>query len=427
MALSNAIDTQIHIIGLGVAEQAQFSQTAQSALQTIDAVIGSKRQLETMTLLLKQKANQPELHLLPKLTDLPALIDQYQGKSVAVLASGDPLHYGIGRWFSQNMAHHKLCFYPAISSIQQACHYLGLSLQDVSVLSLHGRPFEKIRSHLKNHQTTVVLTDKNSQPQQLAEACLEAGFERSTLTVCENLGYECQQIRQFSAHQLAFDKYLNVDPLHVTVIQTLGHGGLLPEFPGFPDDHFITGCVPGKGMISKRETRLSILSLMQPGNDDIIWDIGAGCGGVSVELAYWNQGLTVYAIEHHTDRLHFLNINRSRFGVVSNLHIIEGRAPQCLSPLPLPNKIFIGGSDGELKRLLELAWNILPANGILVATAVMDTTRQQLNEFAEVLEDQQVESVEISVKRGQLNQGKLAYTRKLPVCIFKFTKTGGTK
>jgi len=425
MPKSNDAVVDIHIMGIGVAEQAQLSEVAQTALLQADAVIGSDRQLETMSLLLKQQGVQPELQLLPKLAHLPAMITQYLGKSVVVLASGDPLYYGIGRWFSQNLSHHNLHFYPAVSSIQQACHHLGLSQQDVTVLSLHGRPFEQLRSHLKNHQTTLVLTDKHSQPHRLAEECLAAGFELSTLTVCENLGYQHQKIRQFSAQQLVTDIDLQVDPLHVTVIQTQGQGGLLPEFPGFPDDRFITGDVPGKGMISKRETRLSILSLMQLVNDDIVWDVGAGCGGVSVELAYWNKDVTVYAIEHHNERLGHLNANRDRFGVVSNLHIVEGRAPECLSDLPLPNKIFIGGSDGELKRLLNLAWDILPVNGLLVASAVMDLTRQQLNEFAETLEDPQVESVDIGVTRGQLTQGKMTYTQKLPVSIFKFTKTGG--
>ncbi|WP_370298389.1 precorrin-6y C5,15-methyltransferase (decarboxylating) subunit CbiE, partial [Pontibacterium sp.] len=148
---------QLHIIGLGVAEQAQLSLDAQQALAAADMVIGSERQLQVVDHLLGES---PTLTL-PKLSELKALITSYAKEgmqSVVILASGDPLYYGIGRWFSCQFPDEQLRFYPAVSSIQAACHRLGLSLQDVNVLSLHGRPLEKIRTQLKRNSTLVILT-----------------------------------------------------------------------------------------------------------------------------------------------------------------------------------------------------------------------------------------------------------------------------
>lgn len=415
-----SVNNVIHIIGLGVSELAELSAQASQALVKADVVIGAERQLTTVSTYLKNtNAQQVEL---PKLSELAALISRFQNASVVVLASGDPLYYGIGRWFSKNFSSAQLQFYPAVSSIQAACHRLGIALQDVDVLSLHGRPVEGIRTQLKCNKQLLILTDKNSQPQRLAKECLVAGFSDSTITVCENLGYRKETISTWKVSTLADEQQL-FEPLHVSLVKVLGVGGVLPEFPGIPDHHFKTGAEPGKGMISKREVRLAILSLLQVSIGDVVWDIGAGCGGVAVEMALWNERASIYALELNAERLTYLKENRAHFGVVQNLHVVEGRAPEALDDLPAPDKVFIGGSDGELKELLEKTWQLLPANGVLVASGVIDSTKQQLQQFAQGLNAQQVESVEIGVKRGLVEEGGFNYVAKLPVEIFKFVKT----
>ena len=412
----------IHIIGLGVAEVAELTAVALAALQKAQAIIGTARQLATVAHVID--ADKVEQIELPKLSELTALIDRFESKPIAVLASGDPLYYGIGRWFGRHFNQQQLHFYPAVSSIQVACHRLGIALQDVDVLSLHGRPLSKLRSQLKRNKALLVLTDKHSQPQRLAQECIAAGFSDSMLTVCENLGYTEEAITVWPVKELAHNPVV-FQPLHVSYVQVLGSGGVLPEFPGIPDHHFQTGEVAGKGMISKREVRLTILSLMQVSAGDVVWDIGAGCGGVSVELALWNTGANIYALEYHPQRLMYLRENQQHFGVVHNLHITEGRAPEALAALPAPTKVFIGGSDGELAILLHQVWGSLPTRGVVVASAVTERTKEQLQQFAKTLLAEQVESVELSVKRGHLEGGHMQYEARLPVEIFKFSKTVG--
>ena len=420
---------QLHIIGLGVAEQAQLSADALVVLQAADRVIGSERQLETVAGLL---GSTPTMQL-PKLAALKELLTNYANdgvQSVAVLASGDPLYYGIGAWFGRQFSAENLHFYPAVSSIQAACHRLGLSLQDVEVLSLHGRPVEKIRTRLKRNRTLVILTDKQSTPQVLAQECVAAGFAASTLSVCEALGYSSEQVRTFTATELAGENTderaeLAFDPLHVTVIHVKGVGGVLPEFPGIPDHNFVTDRPNGAGMITKREIRLSILSLMQLAKGDCVWDIGAGCGGVAVELAYWNPDSQIHAIEHHADRLRCLQANREKFGVVSNLNVIAGRAPDALADLPVPDKVFIGGSGGELPGLLTQVWELLPEHGVLVASAVTERSKHQLLDFYDARMkkgDSYSQTMQLSVSRGDQLVGQLMYRPTLPVTLFCFHK-----
>lgn len=417
-------ELQIHIIGLGVSDTAELSQVAAQALASSERVLGSARQLEVVAGQLEDQRTDT----LPALKDLASYLADLIRDGVsrlAVLASGDPLYYGIGRWFSKHFNLKQLHFYPAVSSIQMACHQLGLSLQNVEVLSLHGRPLEKIRSKLKARQTLVILTDKNSRPQALAQECIAAGFDESLLHVCEALGYPQQRISHYAANEMVHvDEAF--DPLHVTVIETRGYGGVLPEFPGIPDTSYVTDKENGKGMLTKRDVRLSILSLMQPSNNEVIWDIGAGCGGVSVELAYWNESTQVIAIEHHDERFKCIEANRAKFGVMSNLLVVQGRAPEALADLPNPDKIFIGGSDGSLPELLALCWEKLPEQGVLVASAVMEQSKQQLLDFYRQREtacDSHSETMQVAVSHGQTLAGQLVYRPNLPVTLFKFSKS----
>jgi precorrin-6Y C5,15-methyltransferase (decarboxylating) len=433
---------RIDVIGLGVTQPPCFSEDSICCFTQADVILGSQRQLDSLFELrqLTQLEVRAQTKVLPKFSELKTLLtsDEMHQKQLVVLASGDPLFYGIGRWLKQQFNdafdEGRLVFHPAVSSIQAACHRMGLSLQEIDVLSLHGRPLEKLRSQLKANRTLAILTDQFSHPRALAQECVAAGYGESRLTVYERLGYAEERCYQFSVNEWlesADVSSIKVDPLHVSILEVKGLGGQLPVFPGFPDDLFETGAEAGKGMISKREVRLSILSYLEPNYDDIIWDIGAGCGGVAVELAYWNNRVQVYAIEHHAERLEYLDTNRSRFGVVANLGIVAGRAPDCLVDLPSPTKVFIGGSDGALAELLAKSWDALPVGGILVASAVMQSTKDQLKSFAEDLGSSHssntaqtvfIESTEIAVKRGRMGDGELEYQAKYPVEIFQFKK-----
>lgn len=418
----------IHIIGLGVDAIANVSNGAAMALQQTEVVVGWQRHREMITPLL----NKHKFVEVKKLSELKHTIEslKVEYQHIAVVASGDPLHFGIGRWLTQQFSDEQLCFYPAVSSIQAACHQQGLSMQDVEVLSLHGRPVEQIRPSLKNHKTLVVLTDQQSQPKALAQECDSAGFKDACITVHEAFGYPQQQSTSFSIQQLLAGSH-SFDPLHVSVLQLGVSDSHIenhqPEFPGFIDALYETGKPEGKGMISKREVRLTILSMLQPAAGDIIWDVGAGCGGVAVELAYWNRQLDVYAIEYHPERLQYLNQNQQKFGVTNNLHIIEAKAPAAFADLPMPNKVFIGGSDGKLLPMLEAVWDKIGSSDVLVASAVVQNSKDQLAQFAEKIADQghHIEMIELGVKRAVIKNGHWQQDNKLPVEIYKFVKANG--
>lgn len=424
----------LHVIGLGVSEQAQLSDEARQALRNCAAVIGSPRQLETLEHIVKTEQKQ---HLLPPMTELAELLETYTQSDVCLLASGDPLYYGIGRWLLKRYPQSKLRFYPAVSSIQAVCHALGLALQDVHVVSLHGRPIATLRRHLGKHALMLCLTDAHSTPQALAQICCDTGYAKSRLWLCERMGYSNQQIREFEVIDV-LQQTLEVDPLNICVLEIKAgltdqqHGKTesatnapyLSSAPGIADEHFVTDVDVGKGLLTKREVRMAILGLLPTHPKGVFWDIGAGCGGVTVEWALLQQQSQVYGIEHHAQRLSCLKANRQRFGVVDNLTVIGQRAPDCLADLPHPDAVFIGGSDGELEALLALCWQRLTGGGVLVASAVTETSKATLLQFIDslMLPDTCVETLQIAVSKGSKLAGQWVYRPKLPVTLFRLSK-----
>ncbi|MFT2111108.1 precorrin-6y C5,15-methyltransferase (decarboxylating) subunit CbiE [Marinomonas sp. 2405UD68-3] len=414
----------VHIIGLGVQQEAVIDSTAQMALLNADCIMGSERQLDVVS----RFTADAQIRLLPGLKNLLQVITELEEASVqnlVVLASGDPLYFGIGRWFRQRFDFSVLHFYPAVSSVQAACHALGLSLQDVTVVSLHGRPLTNLRRYLQPNRALVLLTDTISSPQAIAQECVLAGLDQSALTVCENLGYENQTISSFEAGSLA-DSQTGFSALNVVVLETSSQVSFYPSSIGIQDEHFLTDKAEGKGMLTKRDIRIAILSYMQIDPEDTVWDIGAGCGGVSIEMSYWHATAKVYSIEHHDERLTCLHANKTRFGV-SNMTIVPESAPESLFELPNPNRVFVGGSDGRLNEVLSIAWQRLPLGGILVATSVTEDSKRTLLDFSEQVSSKEKTraestSLQLSVAKESVLANQRVYRPTLPVTLFQFRK-----
>ena len=413
--------TKITVIGLGICQPPLLNAKALSALGSCDCIMGSPRQLESMAhaqVVANQSRTQPASLCLPKLKHIAHEIKGFD--HVVILASGDPLLFGIGKYLQSEFGDQVTCV-SGVSSLQGACELTGLSLQDAQLVSLHGRPLNHLKRHLQPHRTLLILTDQNSHPQAIAKVLVAANLGLSKIHVCERLGYEDQNQQQFIAQDLA----TNSTPfasLHVTVVHTLGIGHVMPNFPGIADAHFVTDGESGKGLLTKREVRLNILSLLQPAPQDIAWDIGAGCGGVAIEWALWNPQGQVYAIEHHDQRIACLEANKEAFGVSANLSVIQGRAPDCLKELPFPDKVFIGGSGGELSRIMQLAWQRLKPGGRLATSAVTEPSKAALRQFSLHVEQQPTDYLQVAISRHDTIAGQDLLRPALPVTLMCWHK-----
>ncbi len=399
----------IDVVSLGVGAPACLNTAAQQVLQQATHVIGAPHHFDEVVHL---NLEAVQLSLPSPFSALHELLAQHNqtGHRIAVLASGDALFFGIGNWLIQQIGVKHLQFHPNISSVQAAFHAAGLPWQQATVVSLHGRPLFHLRAHLISGHTLAVLTDAVNHPAAIAVELAAQGLGKSVVWVAENLGDAKQTISKHIATTLAASKQTAKDfaPLNVCLLQLKGLAHTLPAFPGIADHLFATGAEPGFGMITKREVRLAILSLMQGAGGEQAWDIGAGCGSIAVEWARWNPQGHITAIESQPARLAFIQENIERFGA-ANCTPLLGEAPTACDKLPHPNAVFIGGSAGDLPTLLNYAWDKLLPGGKLVASAVTDKSQAQLAGYRDAQQAAEVECewVELQVVKNLPDSDKL--------------------
>ena len=407
----------IQVVGVGPNPASELPEQLRSLLDESDVIVGAERHLDGVGPTSARRFVYPS-----PLDRLDDLLREARGKRVTVLASGDPLLFGIGGWLGRRLPSDSLRFHPNVSSIQAAFAGIGLPWQEAGIVSLHGRPLRSLLPYLRMNRFYALLTDPANDPTAIAGLLLESGFEESLLWVAEDLGTPSQRVRRFTVTELSEPAH-GISPLNVVILQTRGSGGVIPEFPGIPDQAFTTGEAPGRGMLSKREIRVAALSLLQSQAGDTAWDVGAGCGGLAVEWAFWAPHATIYAVEMNRERLNHLRANRDRFGVMSNLQIVAGRAPEALHPLPDPDVVFIGGSEGNLPGLLEAVWARLRRGGRLVAAAVTEESRSALIAFGR---SRRPEWVEVSVSRGDRLGDQTVLRPALPVLLCRLPKPGAS-
>jgi precorrin-6Y C5,15-methyltransferase (decarboxylating) len=316
------------------------------------------------------------------------------GRRVVVLASGDPVYFGIGPLLVDCLGAQRVRIYSNIGVVQMAFATLGLAWQDALVLSAHGRPIEPVVAAALTHARLAILTDAERTPAVIARALLEAGMEPAARTWCmERLGGPAERIQHGT---LAACATWTADPLNVVVIErdpACVRGR--PLSIGLPEDAF----VHERGQITKADVRLLSLVRLAPRAGDVVWDVGAGSGSLSVEAA----GLCapsgkVYAIERLPEQQACIDANIRRHGP-GNVHVVAGEAPSVLSDLPDPDAVFIGGSGGKLEPIVDTSLRRLLPSGRLVVTLA---TLESLHTVSTLLNARGLpfDLVQVSIARG---------------------------
>ena len=295
-------------------------------------------------------------------------------ENVAVLASGDPLFYGIGKKLLAEYPEDIVRIYPALSSIQRACALFKIPWDDAVITSLHGRKPDHIPGLLLKNGKNLILTDADNSPDRIAGLLLdylqligETDLpETIRMLVAEDLGLESEKLFRGSLLQGSRQTF---SPLNILCL-------LVPNPPedmafrfGLTED-FIRH---SRGLITKNEVRAASLHQLQLPVKGILWDIGAGSGSLSIEAARSNPELTVYAIEHKEEELENIKNNIVKFRCY-NIVPVFGRAPEALAGLPDPDRVFIGGSSGSLSSIIALTAERLQAGGSLVINGVIEKT-----------------------------------------------------
>lgn len=315
--------------------------------------------------------------------DAMALIaEKLKSGNVAVLATGDPLFFGIGKMIVSVFGSDRLVVKPGVSSMQLAFSRFRESWDDAVFFSLHGRSegslFEKIISNTK----TFCFTDSRNSPSIIARAilkgCMDIGdpllADNYTMMVAEDLGSPRERLVSGYPSFIAESEF---DGPNVLIIKKNSE----KEIFDLPEERTVFGIgedeiIHSRGLITKNEVRAASIHALNLPRSGVMWDIGAGSGSISIEAASISPGLKIFAIERSSSQIKNILANRLFFKI-SNICIAEGEAPLVLSDLPDPDRVFVGGSGGGLPEIIETVSSRLKYGGRMVLNAVTPKTKKE--------------------------------------------------
>ncbi|WP_061222362.1 bifunctional cobalt-precorrin-7 (C(5))-methyltransferase/cobalt-precorrin-6B (C(15))-methyltransferase [Leptospira weilii] len=407
----------VTVIGMGDEGCLGLSSIAANAVSKAQVLAGGKRHLDFFPQFSGEKIvfNGNLTQAIERIADLAC------EHSVCVLASGDPLFFGIGSLISKKVGSEHVDFIPAPSTIQQAFARVGINWDDAKILSLHGRPIEGLVTKLQSLRKVALLTDKFNCPKTIASYLLSFEESEWTAFVCEDLGNKKEKVRKFDLKSLSEEE--GISPLNVLIlIRNDTTWRSPPIVPNVPEEDY-TKRIPKNGLITKKEIRILSIAFLNIRDNSVVWDIGTGSGSIAIEAAQLAKDGRVYAIEVDPEGIEICRQNvYSR--KTDNVYVVPGKAPEILESLPDPDCVFVGGSKGNLYDIIRISLNRIASLGSLVINAVtLDNVTEAYHSFKKLSLVPEVTLLNIS--RGQPLANYLKYEALNPIHIFKITKPEG--
>ncbi len=395
----------IVVVGIGADGWDGLSPLSRAAVEAADVLVGSPRQLDLVPVDAERRP-WPS----PLVPAVPGLFAELAGRSVVVLASGDPMLSGVGTTLVRELGAAAVRVLPAPSSVSLACARLGWAVEDTQVVSLVGRPLELLHPHVHPGRRLLVLGSDGGTPAAVAGLLTARGYGASVVTALASLGGPDETI----THGTAADWGAQPQPLVVTAVECRAASGTapMPTTPGLPDDAY-----EHDGQLTKNEVRAVTLARLAPVPGQLLWDIGAGSGSIGIEWMRAHPGCRAVAVEAVGERAERIARNASRLGV-PYLRVVHGSAPEVFGRLPQPDAVFVGGG-ATTPLLLDACWDALPPGGRMVVNAVTVQSEAVLadwqSRFGGAL-------VRLAVQRAEPVGGFLGWKPAMPVTIWSGTR-----
>jgi precorrin-6Y C5,15-methyltransferase (decarboxylating) len=347
----------LSIIGIGEDGLQALAPAARTLIDTAEILVGGIRHLAMIP-----PGRAERLTWRRPLSDTVADIAARRSRRVAVLASGDPLWYGVATVLVRHFCPEEMTILPQPSAFSLAAARLGWPLADCLCLTLHGRPLDTLRLHLAPRRRILLLSHDGATPRQVARLLAQSGWGPSRISVFEHMGGAREARRGGTAADWGDES--NAD-LNTVALECAAASGTraLSRLAGLPDDAF-----EHDGQLTKREVRALTLARLGALPGETLWDVGAGCGSVAIEWLRTADHTEAIAIERDPARAAMIARNAAALGV-PRLRIVAARAPEAFTALSEPDAVFVGGGIAD-NSLLPSLWAALRPGGRLVANVV---------------------------------------------------------
>ena len=359
----------LSIIGIGEEGMDALPPATRALIDQADILVGGQRHLA-----MAGRDARPRISWATPLSKTLDEIIAHKDKRVCVLATGNPLWFGIATSLVRRVPIDEMTIVPFPSAFSLACARLGWPINEVECLTLHGRPLALIHPAIEPKARLLILSHDKTTPEAVADILCDRGFGASRISVLEHMGAECERLVEATAEEWQASDIADFNTIAVECIAGV-NASLRPQVPGLPDDAFIHD-----GQLTKREVRAITLANLAPFAGALLWDVGAGCGSVAIEWMRSSKNMRAIAFERDQKRVQMISDNACALGTPF-LEIVSGAAPACFENKTRPDAIFIGGgisADG----LFDHCWNVLPPRGRLVANAVTLEGEARLNQLS---------------------------------------------
>lgn len=399
----------VSVVGIGADGWDGLPETSRTALRTAEVLVGGPRQLALLPA--AECAGERVPWPSPLRPAVPALLAEHAGRRLVVLASGDPMFYGIGRTLTEIAGAGAVHVLPHPSSVSYACARLGWPVEETEVVTLVGRPAAGLGAALHHGRRLLVLSAGAATPAEVAELLTARGFGPSRMRVLEQLGSRGE--RQVSGTAETWNQPPS-DPLNIVAVGCVRAPGALRlgAGPGLPDEAY-----ENDGQLTKRHVRAATLAALAPAPGELLWDVGSGSGSIAIEWMRTHPSCRAVAVERHAERARRIEHNAESLGV-PGLRVVTAAAPDGLAGLPVPDAVFIGGGL-TAPGLLEACWDALPEGGRLVANTV---TLESEALLAERYRRHGGELVRLSVAHAVPVGGFTGWRQAMPVTQWSVTK-----
>jgi precorrin-6B C5,15-methyltransferase / cobalt-precorrin-6B C5,C15-methyltransferase len=373
------LEKWLSVIGIGEDGLVGLSPIARALIDQAKLIVGGDRHLAMLPPAgFREKRTREYQTWTSPIGASVAEILRHRGQAVCVLASGDPLCYGIGTTLLRQIPIAEMTIVPAPSAFSLACARLGWSLTEVESLSLCGRDPAVLHAVLYPGARLLVLSESGNTPAIVAKLLTERGFGKSQMTVLERMGGTQERRVEGIASGWASSVQASRAETDLADLNTIAifciadaEARSLSRLAGLPDAAY-----HHDGQLTKQEVRAITLAALAPLPGQLLWDVGAGCGSIGIEWMRTHVRCHAIAIEQHSDRLSMIANNAIALGTPT-LKLVAGEAPVALHALPTPDAIFVGGGL-TTENLLESCWQALRSGGRLVANAVTVESEQQV-------------------------------------------------
>ena len=412
-----ADNDKIHIIGIGDGGLETLAASARDVLEQAHVLVGDDNTLSHLP-----SNDQERIVVEGNLGEAVKKIESITDRRVVVLASGDPLFYGVARYLCDKIGKDRFEVLPHVSSMQLAFARVKESWDEAFLTNLANHSLDAVIDKVRIADKVGLFTSEESSPDVIARTLIDRNIDYFRAYVCENLGSPDERVTRGELADIATQTF---GPLNVMILVRK------PELPDRPaemvgqrlfgnrDDRFLQS-KPKQGLLTPAEVRTTALAELDLGASSIVWDVGAGSGSVAIEAAQIASDGKTYAIEMDPDDYELIRGNADRMNV-TNLVAVLGRAPEAWADLPDPDAVFIGGSGKEVSHLVGEAGRRLKSGGRIVVNvgsienlAAVHQAMQQLGPDVYVWM--------VNIARGTYQLGRVRFDALNPTFLLSVVK-----